>query len=75
MMKLSFTNWQNSAAEIASLRNQLESAKRRITELTLDNIQKANEIAVLQDYRGTPADFAQPVPANSERGRLFDQAS
>ena len=91
-MKLSFArNAESPAAEIAALKSQLESARRRITELTLDNIQKANEIAVLQDYRGAPVEFFRPVlapllaigkdmaipaaPANSESGRPFNQAS
>ena len=79
-MKLSFIKGQGPAAEIATLKSQLESAKRRITELTLDNIQKANEIAVLQDYRGISADVPRALPsvakaANSDSGLLFDEAS
>lgn len=75
------------AAEIAALKSQLESARRRITELMLENIQQANEIATLQDYRGTVVHEAvrpilaigkeMPMPgfaANSEIGRLFDVA-
>jgi hypothetical protein len=74
----------SSAAEVSALKTQLESAKRRITELTLENIQQANEIVMLKDYRGTQApepprpilaigrDMVMPeAPANSEIGLLF----
>lgn len=74
----------SAAAEVEALQNQLESAKRRITELTLENIQLANEVAQLKDYRGTPAPqparsilatvkemTAPPIAANTEIGRLF----
>lgn len=68
-------------AEIAALMRQLESARRRITELTLEAIQQADEIARLKDYRGVP-EISRPVlaigkemslpalAANSEIGRL-----
>lgn len=72
------------AAELSALQSQLESARRRITELTLENIQQANEICVLKDYRGAPAaEPARPIlaigrempepplAANSEIGLLF----
>ena len=75
------------AAEIAALKGQLENARRRITELMLENIQQANEIATLKDYRGAPVpeaarpilamgkDMPMPGPAaNTEIGRLFDAA-
>lgn len=67
-------------AEIMALRRQLDCAKRRITELTLDNIQKTNEIAMLQDYRGISSampgkNMAVPAkPANSETGHVLEQA-
>ncbi len=71
-----------AAAEIAALQRQLECARLRITELTLDNIQKANEIVMLKDYRGMPSGTPRliraagkertmpAIPANSEIGRL-----
>ncbi len=78
----------DSAAEIAALKSQLESARRRITELTLDNIQQANEIVMLNEYRGTPVpEAARPIlvrgremtipasVANSEIGILFSAAA
>jgi hypothetical protein len=74
----------SSTAEVSALKTQLESAKRRITELTLENIQQANEIVMLKDYRGAPTpepvrpilaigrDMVMPEPpANSEIGLLF----
>jgi hypothetical protein len=76
------------AAEIAALKSQIESARRRITELTLENIQLANEIVMLKEYRGAP--IAEPVrpilaigkempmpgfAANSEIGMLFHAAA
>jgi hypothetical protein len=76
------------AAEMAALKNQLESAKRRITELTLENIQQANEIVMLHEYRGAPIveaprpilaigkDMTMPAfAANSEIGLLFSAAA
>ncbi len=76
------------AAQIAALRSQLESARRRITELTLDNIKQANEIVMLKDYRGmtvseTPRpmlmvgrEMTIPAPAaNSAIGLLFNKAA
>ena len=87
-MKFSFAKKVASpAAEIAALKSQLENARRRITELTLDNIQQANEIVMLQDYRGGTAESARPMlmlgrevtmpvsAANSETGILFSTAA
>jgi hypothetical protein len=88
-MKFSFAKKAGSpAAEIAALKSQLENARRRITTLTLENIQQANEISMLQDYRGgTPAESVRPmvmigreitIPtsvANSEIGILFSAAA
>jgi len=75
------------AAEIAALKSQLDSARRRITELTLENIQQANEIIMLKEYRGVPApEVRRPIlatgkemtmpsfAANSEIGLLFSAA-
>jgi hypothetical protein len=82
-MKFSFAKKvSNPAAELAALKSQLENARRRITELTLENIQQANEIVMLRDYRGVSVEAAHPVrglireviptaPANSETGILF----
>lgn len=86
-MKFSFARKVGSpAAELAALKSQLESARRRITELTLENIQQANEIVMLQDYRGGTVESARPMlmlgreitipaAANSEIGLLFSAAA
>lgn len=70
------------AQEIAALTRQLETAKRRITELALQNIQQAEEITRLAEYRGIKAEAPGPrpaagreaarpaAPANTEMGRL-----
>lgn len=86
-MKFPFARKVGSpAAELAALKSQLESARRRITELTLENIQQANEIVMLQDYRGGTVESARPMlmlgreitipaAANSEIGLLFSAAA
>jgi hypothetical protein len=86
-MKFSFTKKvEGPAAELAALKSQLENARRRITDLTLENIQQANEISVLQDYRGVPPEAARRMrklgreiafhatAANSETDVLFNAA-
>lgn len=77
----------NSAAEIAELKRQLEYAKNQITQLLLERIQLNNEIELLKDYRSTPpqvvvrpvgivADLSTvPEPANSQIGLLHIQAA
>jgi hypothetical protein len=80
-------NASSQAAEIAALKEQLENARRRITELALETIQQAHEIATLQEYRGVPVpEAARPIlaigkempaprlPANTEIGSLFSIA-
>ena len=86
-MKFSFTKKvEGPAAELAALKSQLENARRRITDLTLENIQQANEISVLRDYRGaTPGaarpmrklgrEIAFPAAANAEIDVLFSAAA
>ena len=82
-MFLFFKKTATAAAEVAALRRQLETAKRRITDLTLENIQQANEIMTLQQYGVVrEVEFPRPVvmigkdmtipaaPANSEIGLL-----
>jgi uncharacterized caspase-like protein len=78
-MKLLFgKNIDGLAAEVAALKSQLESAKRRITDLTLDNIQQANEIVILKGYRGAPdgqgAMFCLAA-ANCDRRLVLDLAA
>jgi hypothetical protein len=76
------------AVQIAALQSQLENARRRITELTLDNIKQANELVMLKDYRGMGAtETPRPMlmigremtipaaAANSEIGLLFTRAA
>lgn len=76
------------AADMAALKGQLESAKRRITELLLENIQLANDIQMLEEHRDLPmASAPRPVlaigknmamlaePANSEIGLLRHRAA
>jgi hypothetical protein len=75
----SFKKSDAIASDTASLTSQLESAKRRITELMLENIQQAAEIQRLQEWRISPparpvlASSAEvtrlPARANSEPGR------
>jgi hypothetical protein len=87
-MKFSFAKKPDApGAEIAALKSQLENARRRITELTLETIQQANAISVLQDYRGaTPETIRQmlrlgrnislpAVAANAEAGILLTAAA
>jgi len=81
-MKFSFAKKvAGPAAELAALKSQLENARRRITDLTLENIQQANEISVLRDYRGARgrAPDAQARPGDrlsrrrQRRNRCFVQ--
>jgi phosphopantetheine adenylyltransferase len=88
-MIFSFAKKVDSAAsQIAALQSQVENARRRITELTLENIQQAHEIVMLNDYRGmtvseTPRpmlmvgrEMTIPAPAaNSEIGLLFTRVA
>jgi hypothetical protein len=87
-MTFSFTKKVDApAVQVAALQSQLENARRRITELTLENIQQAHEIVMLNDYRGITVSEAPrpmlmvgremtiPAPAaNSEIGLLFSRA-
>ncbi len=87
-MKFSFAKKpEGLAARIAALESQLENAKRRITELTLENIQQAHEIVMLNEYRGPMLEIPRPMlmvgrdmtipapAANSEIGLLFSRAA
>ena len=77
----------NTAAEIATLQRQLESARRRITQLTLDNMQQAHEIRRLREFRGHEPQPPEPSligalrqaelpqPANTQIGLLFERAT
>jgi hypothetical protein len=85
--------WSNNkaasvAAENAALQSQLESAKRRITELMLENFQQANEIRMLREYRGgADAELPRPkwatgthvktlaAPANSQVTPFYKKAA